>query len=111
MNDLYRTLNPSRSEDNDVKEVSLAAPAGKFRGICRNCKKPGHMAKDCRFKKDSSSKDGDQKNKNLRPCRHCGGKHLDHKCWELPQNAKYRPKNWTSRQGTESANIAHDEQH
>jgi hypothetical protein len=71
-------------------------------------KKPGHMARDCRVKKDSSSKDEEQKNKNLRPCRHCGGKHLDHKCWELPQNAKYRPKNWTSRQGTESANIAHD---
>jgi hypothetical protein len=108
MNDLYRTMNPSRSEDNDVKEVSLAATAGKFRGICRNCKKPGHMARDCRFKKDSSSKEEEQKNKNLRPCRHCGGKHFDHKCWELPQNAKYRPKTWTSRQATESANIAHD---
>jgi hypothetical protein len=108
MNDLYRTLGPRRSKDNDVKEVSLAATAGKLRGICRNCKKPGHQARDCRFKKGSSSKNEDQKNKNLRPCRQCGKKHLDHKCWELRQNAKYRPKNWTSRKGAKSANIAHD---
>jgi hypothetical protein len=33
---------------------------------------------------------------------------MDYKCWELPQNANNRPKNWTSRKGTESASIAWD---
>jgi hypothetical protein len=46
--------------------------------------------------------------KTLRPCRHCGGKHMDFKCWELPSNANKRPQNWKSRKGVEAANIAHD---
>jgi hypothetical protein len=101
-------MNPSRSNDDDVKEVSLAATAGKLRGICRNCKMPGHMARDCRVKKDSSSKDEEQNYINLRPCRHCGGKHLDHRCWELPQNAEYRPRNWKTKMGLETANVPCD---
>jgi hypothetical protein len=75
MNDLYRTLNPSRSHAKGEKEVALAATAAKFKGICRNCKKPGHMARDCRQKKTE-----DTGFKNLRRCKHCGGKHMDNKC-------------------------------
>jgi hypothetical protein len=87
MNDLFRTMNPNRIDAKDDTEVALSATSTKFKGICRNCKKPGHMAKDCRLKKSS-----DDYSKALRPCRHCGGKHMDNKCWELPHNAKFRPK-------------------
>jgi hypothetical protein len=34
---------------------------------------------------------------------------MDHKCWELPQNASKRPTNWKSRAGNEVANIAREE--
>jgi hypothetical protein len=103
MNDLFRTMNPNRIDAKDDTEVALSATSTKFKGICRNCKKPGHMAKDCRLKKSS-----DDYSKALRPCRHCGGKHMDNKCWELPHNAKFRPKNWISRKVAESANVACD---
>jgi hypothetical protein len=104
MNDLYRTLNPNRGDTREDKEVALlAATTHKFKGICRNCKKPGHMARDCKTKKSD-----DTRFKALRPCRHCGGKHMDNKCWELPQNAKNRPVNWVSKKTTESANVATD---
>jgi hypothetical protein len=33
---------------------------------------------------------------------------MDYKCWELPQNAEYRPQNWKSKMGQETANVACD---
>jgi hypothetical protein len=42
--------------------------------------------------------------------RHCGGKHMDNKCWELPANASRRPANWRTKRNTEAANVAHDGQ-
>jgi hypothetical protein len=108
MNDLYRTMNPNRVDSKEETEVALSATSTKFKGICRNCKKPGHMARDCRAKKVGISKDDGTGFKNLRPCRHCGGKHMDDTCWELPKNANNRPANWKSRTGQESANVACD---
>jgi hypothetical protein len=103
MNDLFLTMNPNRADPKEDTEVALLAASTKLKGICRNSKKPGHMAKDCRLKKTN-----EENSKTLRPCRHCGGKHMDTKCWELPHNAMFRPKNWTSRNITESANVACD---
>jgi gag-polypeptide of LTR copia-type/Zinc knuckle len=81
MNDLYRTKNPTKNDNRNETEVSLAAPSIKFNGICEYCKKPGHMARDCRKKKADHSKDNRNNTntftpKNMRPCRHCGGKHM-----------------------------------
>jgi hypothetical protein len=104
MNDLFRTMTPNRSVTKDDNEVALTATTGgKFKGTCRNCKKTGHKAKDCRFKKN-----GNVNTMDLRPCKHCGGKHMDHKCWELPQNATNRPRNWVSKKGNETSNIGCD---
>jgi hypothetical protein len=107
MNDLYRTMNPNHADAKDDKEVVLAATTTttttKFKGVCGKCKKHCHMARDCKQKKSDESG-----SKNLRPCRHCGGKHMDYKCWELPQNAKNRPTNWVLKKTTESANVAAD---
>jgi DNA-directed RNA polymerase subunit M/transcription elongation factor TFIIS len=104
MNDLYRTMNPNHADTKDDKEVALAATTTtKFISVCGKCKKQGHMARYCKQKKSD-----DTGIKNLRPCRHCGGKHMDYKCWELPQNAKNRPSNWVSRKTSESANVAAD---
>jgi hypothetical protein len=50
MNDLYRARNPIIDSTKKQQEVSLAATT-KFNGICGYCKKPGHMARDCRKKK------------------------------------------------------------
>ena len=51
MNDLYRTTNHKGNAMKKENEISLAAPSIKFNGICGYCKKPGHMARDCRKKK------------------------------------------------------------
>jgi hypothetical protein len=68
------------------------------------------MAKDCRSKKADQDKGQSNSSKTMRPCKHCGGKHYDFKCWELPHNAKHRPANWKSRKGNEAANVAQDHQ-
>jgi hypothetical protein len=91
----------------DEHKMSLAA----FSGVCHYCKKKGHMAKDCRKKKsDAESGKGShngRSDKNLRPCKHCGGKHMNYQCWELPQNTSKRPGNWKSRK-TETGAVAQD---
>jgi hypothetical protein len=97
-------MNPNHADSKHDKEVALAATTTtKFKGVCGKCKKHGHMARDCKQKKSEETG-----RKNLRPCRHCGGKHMDYQCWELPQNAKNRPTNWVSKKTTESANVAAD---
>jgi hypothetical protein len=89
MNDLFRTMTPNHSVTKDDNEVALTVTTGgKFKGICHNCKKIGHRTKDCRSKKY-----GNANTMDLRPCKHCGGKYMDHKCWELPQNATNKPRN------------------
>jgi hypothetical protein len=61
------------------------------------------MARDFMLKKTEEAGSN-----NFRPCRHCGGKHMDYECWELPQNAKNRPTSWVSKKTTESAHVAAD---
>jgi hypothetical protein len=84
MNDLYRTLQSSKTNPKkDDNEVSLFSASAKFQGKCGYCKKPGHMAKDCRMKIANQTKTQGNKgntSKPLRPCKHCGGKHYDNKC-------------------------------
>jgi hypothetical protein len=106
MNDLYRARSPNKISNKTDVEMSLVAPTTKFQGICGYCKKPGHMARDCRKKKAEQTKEAGST--SLRPCKHCGGKHMDYKCWELPQNAKNRPVNWKTKKGNETASVAHD---
>jgi hypothetical protein len=108
MNDLYRTLHPQQASTKDNNEFSLAA----FSGMCHYCKKKGHQAKDCRKKKadqknksENSGSNGEGRSSNLRPCKHCGGKHMDYQCWELPQNANKRPEGWKSKK-TETGAVA-----
>jgi hypothetical protein len=103
MNDLYRTRSSKSTTDPNQIEVSLAAHQMKFNGVCGYCEKTGHSEEKCWHKNANRNK-----NKTLRPCIHCGGKHMDFKCWELPSNANKRPKNWKSKIGEEAANIAHD---
>jgi hypothetical protein len=107
MNDLYRTLhsNEVAKPNEDEHEVSLFAPASNVQNICGYCNKCGHQEDECRKKKAEKSQNNTLN--TLRPCRHCGGKHLDYKCWKLPENSGRRPNNWTSRR-TETANMAHD---
>ena len=102
MHDLYRAMNSHCQPTND-NEVALVA----FRGTCHYCKKPGHMARDCTVKR-AALKKGTGTVKNLRPCKHCGGKHMDNNCWELPQNASKRPAGWKSKKnsGTETGAAA-----
>jgi Reverse transcriptase (RNA-dependent DNA polymerase) len=64
------------------------------------------MARDCRKKQAEQDRGKNKQPRTLRPCRHCGGKHMDNKCWELPENASRRPENWTSRRLSEQANVA-----
>jgi hypothetical protein len=78
-----------------MKGVKLHLPP-QLKRICHNCKKPGHMARDCGQEKTNDFK-------NMRPCKHCGGMHMDSKCWALPQNAE-----WKSKRGKETANVACD---
>jgi excinuclease UvrABC ATPase subunit len=93
MNDIHRTMNPNHADANEDKEVAVAATTStKFKGVRGKCKKQGHLARDCKQKKSDETSFI-----NLRPCRHCGGKHMDYKCWELPQNAKNGPTNGVSK--------------
>jgi hypothetical protein len=104
MNDLYRTLNPSQMNSEAEDDVALMVQMSTFTGICGYCNKAGHTEEKCWHKNANRNT-----NKTLRPCRHCGGKHMDFKCWELPSNAQKRPTNWRSRAGNEVANIAREE--
>jgi excinuclease UvrABC ATPase subunit len=73
MNDLFRTMNPNKVDANEDTEVALSATTAEFKGICNNCKMPGHMARDCRQEKMNNFK-------NLGPCKHCGGMHTTTPC-------------------------------
>jgi hypothetical protein len=106
MNDLYRIRSSKSTTDPNQNEVSLVAHQVQFNCVCRYCKKPGHMARDCRKKQAEQGRGKNKQPKTLRQCRHCGGKHMDNKCWELPENASRRPENWTSRRQSEQANVA-----
>jgi hypothetical protein len=83
----------------------------KFQGKCGYYKKPEYMAKDCRMKKANQTKNQGNKgivSKSLRPCKNCGRKYFDHKCWELPQNASNSPSDWRTRINHETVNINQD---
>jgi hypothetical protein len=80
----------------------------KFNGVCGYCKKTGHSEENCWHKNAKRNNHNGNFTRSLRPCKLCGGSHMDHKCWELPSNANKRPKNWKSKIGVEAANIAHD---
>jgi hypothetical protein len=94
LSDLNRTMNPNtKAATKAENEVSLVAPSFKFKGVCNYCKKPVHLARDCRKKLPSTGNNEGKSTYTLRPCRHCGGQHMDSKCWELSKNASRRPKN------------------
>jgi hypothetical protein len=109
MNDLFRTLQANkRSTNKEEEEISLFTSPLKNQVKCNYCKKPGHSEEHCWHKNANQNNQKGKHTRSLRPCKHCGGKHYDNKCWELPQNASNRPSNWKTRINHETANINQD---
>jgi hypothetical protein len=75
---------------------------------CNYCKKLGHSEENCWHKNANHNNHKGNYTRSLRPCKHCGGSHMDHKCWELPQNSGNRPPNWKTKITNETANIMQD---
>jgi hypothetical protein len=107
MNDLFRTLQANKSTKKE-EEISLFTSTLKNQMKCNYCKKLGHSEENCWHKNANHNNHNGNYTRSLRPCKHCGGKHFDNKCWELPQNASYRPSNWKTRINHETANINQD---
>ena len=102
MRNHWRTISSkSGSNDNDEegKEVALAAVGKGFSGTCFLCKKKGHRIADCPQKKNKNSNNNDNKNKFQGKCNNCGKQgHKATDCWEKEENASKRPKNWKNRE-------------
>ena len=100
MRNHWRTIsskNKNNDEDDESKEVALAAVGKGFNGTCFLCKKKGHRIADCPQKK---SKNGNEsKSKFAGKCNNCGKQgHKAQDCWEKEENASKRPKNWKNRE-------------
>jgi hypothetical protein len=89
MNDLFRTMYPNTKAVTKAENVvSLAAPGFKFKGNCNYCKKPDHLARDCRKKMANAGNNEGKSTHTLRPCKRCGGQHMDSKRWEMPTDVQ-----------------------
>ena len=88
----------AKKGNDDEEEVTL----GVFQGICHNCKKKGHKAVDCRFKKKSFAPKDKKINGDCNNCGKLGQKAVD--CWFDKRNKDKRPGGWGARGGRNTKN-------
>ena len=81
--------------ETSLTDANLGANLGRYANhICHHCGKKGHIKRDCDEWKRIKAKMSNIK------CDYpgCPGYgHTKERCWEDPRNARFRPRNWTSR--------------
>ena len=89
MRDLWRITYGEDLQSDDDEEEDREIALNTFDGICYECGKKGHRARDCPSKDNN---DGTRKGRFNGKCHECGKVgHRKDDCWMLEKNASKRP--------------------